>query len=160
MADQWSQLGISVDVVTLGAGLGDRLRSHNFQAAVAELVLTGDPDPYPMWDQTQIENGQNYAGWDNSEASAALEESRSTVDRQERKVLYDKFQRIFADDVPALIIANPVYTYAVDQAVKLVQVGPLVTPSDRFRNVADWYLNTRRMVVAEARHESLTPVAP
>jgi peptide/nickel transport system substrate-binding protein len=158
IASQWAQLGVAANVETLGAGLGDRLRSHNFQAALAELVLSGDPDPYPMWDQTQIEGGQNYGGWDNSKASTAIEEARRLVDREARKTLYSEFQRIFADEVPALIIANPVYTYAVDQDVKQVQIGPLVTPSDRFRNVADWYINTRRVIVSEARQERLTPL--
>jgi len=157
MAEQWAQLGMAVSVEPLGAGLGDRLRTHNFQAAVVELVLSGDPDPYPMWDQTQIENGQNYGGWDNRRASQALEEARRLTDREQRKAYYNEFQRIFAEEVPALIIANPVYTYAVDQSVKLVQIGPLVTPSDRFRNVADWYMNTRRVIVAEARRQSPTP---
>jgi peptide/nickel transport system substrate-binding protein len=159
VAEQWAPLGIAVDVETLGVGLGDRLRGHDFQAALVELVISGDPDPYPMWDQTQIENGQNYGGWDNSKASAALEEARRLADREQRKEYYAEFQRIFAEQVPALIIANPVYTYAVGDSVKLVQIGPLVTPSDRFRNVADWYMNTRRVIVAEARHDSLTPVA-
>jgi peptide/nickel transport system substrate-binding protein len=158
MARQWEQLGIRVQVETLGAGLGDRLRAHDFQAALVELVLSGDPDPYPMWDQTQIENGQNYGGWDNSKASAAIAEARRLVDREPRKQHYSEFQQVFADEVPALIIANPVYTYAVDQAVKMVQMGPLVTPSDRLRNVADWYINMRRVVVAEARHQPSTPL--
>ena len=160
MVEQWVPLGIAAQVEALGAGLGDRLRTHNFQAALVQLVLSGDPDPYPMWDQTQIENGQNYGGWDNRKASEALEAARRLADREQRKVYYDEFQSIFAQEVPALIIANPVYTYAVDKAVKLVQIGPLVTPSDRFRNLADWYMNTRRVIVAEARRQSLTPQAP
>jgi peptide/nickel transport system substrate-binding protein len=159
MAAQWSSIGITVDVETLGAGLGDRLRSHDFQAVLVELVLSGDPDPYPMWDQTQIDGGQNYGGWDNSKASEALEEARRATDRDQRSAYYHEFQRVFAEEVPALIIANPVYTYAVDKSVKLVQMGPLVTPSDRFRNVADWYMNTRRVIVAEALRQSPPPHA-
>jgi peptide/nickel transport system substrate-binding protein len=156
IAEQWAKLGIVVQIETPGAGLGDRLRSHNFQAALVQLVLAGDPDLYPMWDQTQIENGQNYGGWSNRRASEALEEARRTTDREQRKAHYFEFQRIFAEEMPALIIANPVYTHAVDQSVKLVQIGPLNSPSDRFRNVAEWYMNTRRVILAEARR--LTPI--
>jgi peptide/nickel transport system substrate-binding protein len=157
MAGQWAKLGIAAQVETLGAGLGDHLRRHDFQAVLVELVLSGDPDPYPMWDQTQIENGQNYGGWDNRRASEVLEEARRITDREERKAYYFEFQRIFAEEMPALIIANPVYTYAVDKSVKLVQISPLTTPSDRFRNVAEWYMNTRRVILAEARHLTPTP---
>jgi peptide/nickel transport system substrate-binding protein len=152
MAEQWAQYGIRVQVEPLGASLSDRLRSRDFQAVLVELLLSGDPDPYPLWHQTQIEGGQNYGGWDNREASEALEQARYVTDRDQRKAYYVQFQRIYAEETPALIIAYPTYTYAVDQSVRNVQIGPMVNPSDRFRNIADWYINTRRVILAEARH--------
>jgi peptide/nickel transport system substrate-binding protein len=152
MAEQWARYGIRVQVEPLGAGLSDHLRSRDFQAVLVELLLSGDPDPYPLWHQTQIEDGQNYGGWDNREVSEALEQARSVTDRDQRKAYYVQFQRIFAEETPALIIAYPTYTYAVDQSVRNVQIGPMVNPSDRFRNIADWYINTRRVILAEARH--------
>ena len=157
MAEQWARQGIAVEVETLGAALGNRLRTHDFQAVLVELLLSGDPDPYPMWDQTQIDGGQNYGSWDNRRASEVLEEARRVTDRDQRGEYYSEFQQVFAEEMPALIIAYPVYTYAVDQAVHLVQIGPLVSPSDRFRNIADWYMNTRRVIMAEARHQTPAP---
>ena len=152
MAAQWAKAGLSVQVRSLGAGLSDRLRSHDFQAALVELLLTGDPDPYPLWHQTQIEGGQNYGGWDNRDASEALEQARYLTSRDERKPYYVEFQRIFAEEVPALMIAYPTYAYGVDQSVRNVQIGPMVSPADRFRTFADWYINTRRVIVAEAEY--------
>jgi len=154
MAEQWSRQGIAVEVEILGAGLGDRLRARDFQAVVVELFLSGDPDPYPLWHQTQIESGQNYGGWDHREVSEALEQARYVTDQGQRKDYYIQFQRIFAEETPALIIAYPVYAYAVDRTVREVQIGPMVSPPDRFRNVADWYINTRRVILAEARHQT------
>jgi len=148
MASQWAQAGIGVRVETIDSGLGDRLADHQFQAALVDLLLTGDPDPYPMWDQTQIDGGQNYGGWDNRRVSEALEQARRTVDQKERTIGYVEFQRLFAEEMPALVISYPVYTYAVDQSIRQVQIEPLVAPSQRFNNVADWYMNTRRVMVA------------
>jgi peptide/nickel transport system substrate-binding protein len=158
MADQWARLGVAVTVEPLESGLGERLRDHDFQAVLVEILLTGDPDPYPMWHQTQIEGGQNFGGWNNEPASQALEQARKILDQDQRRELYIEFQRIFAQELPALVIAHPVYTYAVDQSVRQVQIGPLLSPSDRFRNIADWYMNTRRVVVTEADHLGVTPV--
>lgn len=151
MAKQWAAHGLSVQVESLGAGLSDRLRARDFQSVLVELLISGDPDPYPLWHQTQIEGGQNYGGWDNREASEALEQARYLNDQDQRKALYIQFQRIFAQETPALIIAYPAYTYAVDESVRNVQIGPMVSPSDRFRTIADWYLNTRRVILAEAQ---------
>ncbi len=63
--------------------------------------------------------------------------------------IYQHFQKIFAEEVPALLLYYPVYSYAVDARVKGVQLSPLMTPSDRFRTVAQWYVNTRRVIVSE-----------
>ena len=156
MAEQWARQGIAVKVETLGAGLSDRLRARDFQAVLVELLLSGDPDPYPLWHQTQIKGGQNYGGWDNRQVSEALEQARYVTDQNQRKGFYAQFQRIFAEETPALIISYPVYTYAVDKSVHNVQIGPMVSPSDRFRNIADWYLRTRRVILAEAQHQSPT----
>jgi len=154
LAEQWARFGIRVQVESLGAGLSDRLRAHDFQAVLIQMLLSGDPDPYPLWHQTQIDTGQNYGGWDNRDASEALEQARSLTDHDLRKPYYVQFQRIFAKEMPALIIAYPTYTYAVDQSVQNVQVGPMNSPADRFHTIADWYITTRRVIVAEAQHAS------
>jgi peptide/nickel transport system substrate-binding protein len=151
MAEQWGKLGIRVQVQSLGAGLSDRLRARDFQAVLVELLLSGDPDPYPLWHQTQIENGQNYSGWDDREASEALEKARYLIDRSQRRPYYVEFQRLFMQEMPALIIDYPTYTYAVDQSVRNVQIAPMASSADRFRTFADWYINTRRVILAEAQ---------
>jgi peptide/nickel transport system substrate-binding protein len=158
MAEQWGERGIQALVEPQGAGLSDRLRAHDFQAVVVELLLSGDPDPYPLWHQTQIATGQNYGGWDHREASEALERARYLTSREERKPYYVEFQRIFMEEVPALIIAYPTYTYAVDESMRNVQIGPMTAPADRFQTFPDWYMNTRRVIVAEA--ERPTPGRP
>jgi peptide/nickel transport system substrate-binding protein len=160
MAEQWAKYGISVQVEPMGAGLSDRLRARDFQAVLVELLLSGDPDPYPLWHQTQIEGGQNYGGWDSRQASEALEQARYLTNQAQRKPYYDQFQRIFVEETPALIIAYPTYTYAIDKSVRNVQVGPMVGPSDRFRSFPDWYVNTRRVIVAEAENAQPAGRAP
>jgi peptide/nickel transport system substrate-binding protein len=160
MAKQWARHGISVEVQLMGAGLSDRLRTRDFQAVLVELLLSGDPDPYPLWHQTQIDGGQNYGGWDSREASEALEQARYLTDRAQRKTYYDQFQRIFVQEMPALVIAYPTYTYAIDESVRNVQIGPMVAPSDRFRSFPDWYINTRRVIVAEAQYTQSTQQTP
>jgi peptide/nickel transport system substrate-binding protein len=160
MAEEWAKHGIRVQVEPMGAGLSDRIQTRDFQAVLVELLLSGDPDPYPLWHQTQIDDGQNYGGWDNREASETLEQARYLTDRDKRKPYYDHFQRIFVDETPALIIAYPTYTYAIDESVRNVQIGPLVNPSDRFRSFPDWYINTRRVIVAEAENAQSVQHAP
>jgi peptide/nickel transport system substrate-binding protein len=151
---QWEYIGIHVELEPLAIGLvGDRLVPRRFEAALVDLDLTlaGDPDPYPFWHQTQIEApGQNYAGYDDREMSEILETARKTPDQKARKELYQQFQQIFTRDVPSILLYHPVYTYAVDQYVYDVQVGPIMRPGDRFLGIADWYVRWRRVIRSDA----------
>jgi len=148
VARQWEAIGVEAVPQVVGPGLArEFLYPRRFEALLIELELHGDPDPYPLWHSTQTNHkGQNYAGFVNYEADRLLEEARCTTDSGRRTELYHRFQRIFADEVPSLLLYHPIYTYAVDEMVKGVQLGPLGDPSDRFRNVADWYIVTKRLV--------------
>ena len=101
---------------------------------------TPDPDPYPFWHQTQAANGQNYAMWNDRQASEYLEQARIIVDPAERARLYRNFQVRFASELPSLPLYYPMYTYAVSNQVQGVRMGPLFDTSDRFATVTSWYL--------------------
>jgi peptide/nickel transport system substrate-binding protein len=107
------------------------------------LSRSPDPDPYPFWDQAEATGGQNYSQWDNRVASEYLEQARVTLDLNDRARLYRNFQVVFDEEMPAIPLFNPVYTYAVINQVKGVRLGPLFDSSDRFETVQDWYLNAR-----------------
>jgi len=155
IARQWAEIGVEAipRVVSFAELASEHLHSRQFDAVLVDLELTPDPDPYPFWHETQVKDGQNYAGFINRDASEALEAARQTTDQAQRIALYRQFQEIFATEVPSLILYHPVYTYGVDRAVRRVQIGPLLDPSDRFRNIADWYVRTRRVIVSEAEHD-------
>ena len=127
-----------------------------------DAVLSGwqdlppDPDPYPYWHSSQAkEDGLNFGSYINEEVDSLLQEARSTNDRTKRAELYRRFQEIFAREVPALLLYQPVYNYAVDANIKEVQIGPLINSSDRFRTLAGWYIATQRMLYTEAREKGI-----
>ena len=160
IATQWAKIGVQVapQPVTLAGLIGDFLVPRTYDAAVVHWEQTGDPDPYPLWHSTQITAGQNYAGWDDRATDEAIEKARSLNDRAARQEYYKQFQRIFAQEVPALLLYHPVYSYGVRDKVRDVQMGPLNSPSDRFHNIADWYIVTKRITVGSG--DRATPTVP
>ncbi|MCS7179096.1 MAG: peptide ABC transporter substrate-binding protein [Anaerolineae bacterium] len=151
VARQWGAMGIDVQAVAIPPlELRDRLERRDYQAALVELALPGNPDPYPLWHQTQITVGQNYAGLDHRRISEVIETARITVDPTRQAALYQEFQELFADEVPAILLYQPVYTYGVGRKVQGVQIGPLMTPSDRLATISSWYIATQRRIVSQA----------
>ncbi|MCP4139260.1 MAG: peptide ABC transporter substrate-binding protein [Chloroflexi bacterium] len=146
----WAKLGVQVSLVAMPYEqlIHENLANRQYEAALVDLNLsyTPDPDPYPFWHQAEATGGQNYAQWDNRAASEYLERARVTADINERARLYRNFQVIFADELPALPLYFPTYTFAVDAQVNGVQAAPLFDTSDRFNNIDDWHLLTRRAI--------------
>ncbi|GAF80391.1 unnamed protein product, partial [marine sediment metagenome] len=126
IARQWEALGVKAMLRTISSGLvREFLYPRKFEAVLIDLELHGDPDPYPLWHSTQTNGeGQNYAGFVSYEVDKLIEEARCTTDSEKRAELYHRFQEIFADEVPSLLLYYPIYTYAVDEKVKGVQLGP------------------------------------
>jgi len=150
LAEGWSALGMQVDVESVPAAeVRQALEERNYQAALVHLKLPGDPDPYPFWHETQVKDGQNYAGLVHRRISEVVERARVTPNENRRRVLYDEFQELFADELPSLPLYVPIYTYGVDQRINDVQVGPLMRPADRFRTVLNWWLVHRRVFIRD-----------
>lgn len=155
VARQWQTLGVDVTVTTASSqDVRAALAQRDYQAALVELALPGDPDPYPLWHQTQITAGQNYAGWDHRQMSEIVETARITIDPTQRAVLYQQFQALFAQQVPAILLYHPVYTYGVARKVEGVQIGPMMVPADRFVTVNRWYAARRQVIVSQSEEQS------
>lgn len=155
--DHWTALGaeVSVEPVPYDVLLQERLESRDFEAVLVDLNLSRspDPDPYPFWDQAQAATGQNYTQWDHRVASEYLEQARVTVNLAERAKFYRNFQIIFSQELPALPLFYPVYTYAVDREVQGVRVGPIFDTPDRFTNITEWFLAGQQPESASAPAE-------
>ena len=144
----WAAVGVKVTLEALPYAtlFNDRLTPRKYQAALIDLNLarSPDPDPYPFWHQSEMTGGQNYAQWDNRDASEYLEQARINPDITVRTRLYRNFQVVFARELPALPLYFPVYTYGVARQVFGVQMPALFDPSDRFLTISNWYLVTSR----------------
>lgn len=165
IAKTWQTIGVRVTIqpVTASQLVPAYLRPRNYDAVLSEYrTLSNDPDQYENWHQSQISGagggGQNYSGLNDRDISEVLESARRTNDPTRRTELYRRFQEIFVDRVPALILFYPVYTFGIDKRVHGVQLAPLLTPSDRFRNLAQWYLKTKRITSNLAPLPSPTPI--
>jgi peptide/nickel transport system substrate-binding protein len=104
----WEGIGVQVTLLAVDddAILEDHLIPREFQALISELNLGQypDPDPYPLWHDSQSETGQNYSGYSDRNSSIWLEQARTNPDPGRRAELYRSFQFRFQDQLPALLL--------------------------------------------------------
>jgi len=155
VAEQWQEIGVQASVLPVQAGLRNNyLEPRNYQAALIDMQLPSDPDPYPFWHETQSDPpGQNYSRFRDRNMSEVLEQARRTNDQATRLNLYHKFQEMFREQTPGILLYYPVYNYGISEKVRDVQIGSMAVSSDRFRTLPDWYVITRRVIQNKALFE-------
>lgn len=144
----WEAVGIQVTRTAVPAGeiLTEYLERRDFEVVLDEIHYGRypDPDPYPLWHDSQTETGQNYSGFEDRNSSIWLEQARTNPDPSRRADLYASFQYRFQDQLPSLPLYYPVYNFALDAQLQGVTIGPLFDPSDRFGSILEWHLLARR----------------
>ena len=156
VAKQWQEIGVQASVVPVQTGLhSNYLEPRSYQAALIDVQLPSDPDPYPFWHDTQSDPpGQNYSQFRDRDVSEVLELARRTNNQAQRVTLYHKFQEMFREKTPGILLYYPVYNYGISEKVRDVQIGPMAVSSDRFRTLPAWYVITRRVIQNKAPVES------
>ena len=145
---QWEQLGFSVTIQTLNTATLERdvLRERSFDSLLFGEMLSAIPDPFPFWHSTQNgEMGLNLVNYDNKDVDILLEDNRKSLDEEERKEDLEEFQNILLNDCPAIFLYNPDYRYFTSRDVKGIDPSIIMDVSERFCNIENWYINTKRI---------------
>ena len=146
IAKSWQLLGIqtNINLIRTSDIRRDILRNHNFEILLYGEVIGADPDLFAFWHSSQADYpGLNLAQFSNRDADKLLEDARKTVNEEERNNLYQKFQNILVSEIPAIFLYTPNYDYVINNQVKGVSIPRIVSPSDRFTSLPDWYLKTK-----------------
>lgn len=103
--DDWKYLGLDVQLKE------EKSVPKDFQALLAVDKIPTDPDQYTLWHSTQ--KATNITKYTNVKVDKLLEDARVTQNEDERKTLYEDFQRFLVDDAPATFLYNP-FKYMVN----------------------------------------------
>ncbi len=144
--EYWEKIGVAVEVKVIpGEQAADTIKNRDFEVLLYGESVGGDPDVFAFWHSSQIgAKGLNLASYSNPEVDKLLSEARSTTNTEERKLKYQKFQEDVTNDVPAIFLYSPTYTYVQSNKVKGFSGSMIIEPSVRFAGVADWYLKTSK----------------
>jgi peptide/nickel transport system substrate-binding protein len=145
---QWKQLGVEVEIVHLGAGEIQQaaVRPRDYEILLFGEILSADPDPYPFWHSTQTRNpGLNFSLFKNEAVDKLLEEARKSTDSNVRREKLKEFQGKILELNPAIILYRPNYLFATQHGVHGADITYAALPSDRFNQIEQWYVKTRRV---------------
>jgi peptide/nickel transport system substrate-binding protein len=145
IADDLANVGMRVEVRALPfVDLVDRVaRQRDFDALLVGITVGNDPDPYPFFHSSQVNDpGDDFSGYSTLSTDRLLEQARRAVDQTKRRELLAQVWSAIATDLPVVFLYYTDYLYAQSRALHGFRVAPVSDPPQRFWNVEDWYLKT------------------
>ncbi len=149
IAETWQAIGVKTEVRSLPAKdlEASIIRPRAYPALLFGEVFGYDPDPFAFWHTSQVKDpGLNIALYSNRKVDEILEEARRTTDREKRAALYGEFQKIVSDEIGAIFLYTPTRSYIVAAEVRGVSIAPTARSEERFSQVNEWYIKTRRVL--------------
>jgi peptide/nickel transport system substrate-binding protein len=132
-------VGVTTRVLTAGELLRGHIDTREYDLLLFGWLADADPDPFGGWHTSQIASGgRNVAGFHDVEADQLLEAARRTVDMNERRELYARWQARFVELAPSVVLLHPRPLYVQPRAFQGTTGGVLFDPASRFRDVRHW----------------------
>jgi peptide/nickel transport system substrate-binding protein len=125
---------------------GTVIRPREYQAILFGNVINRDLDYYAFWHSSQRNDpGLNLASYTSIESDKALDQARNVIDLDEKIKLLQKFEKEVINDAPAIFLYSPDFIYIVPQIIHAQFPQIVVTSSDRFADVHNWYIETEKV---------------
>ncbi len=124
---QLADLNITVEVNSIESSVYfERLGSDDFELTIIGWVGFVDPDEF-LYNIFTSDGVWNQHAYSNEEVDALLEEGRITLDREERKEIYDEAQKLIVEDAPMAFLYVNQQISAYQDYVKGFDVNATVT---------------------------------
>lgn len=141
----WEGIGIKVDLKILEKeNFEETIKRKKYDALLYSIIEGYDPDPFPLWHSSQMENGMNLANFKDVKLDSLLEKARMSFNKDERKKYYQEFQKVISEEIPAIFLYQLNLEYLIDSKIKGINSTNLPFISDRLANIEDWYIYLKR----------------
>jgi peptide/nickel transport system substrate-binding protein len=145
LEQQWQAVGIKLitNTQTFERISGETIPRREFELLLFELENIPDPDKYNLWHSLKSEYpGLNLSGYSYDRVDIILEQSRTEISQSQRQENYSVFQKYIMEDMPAIYLYHPTFTFVVHESVRGVEIDDVSLPQDRYNNIIDWYIES------------------
>ncbi len=145
----WQNIGVQVNVImdTPDNIVNTTIPNRDYEALLFGNVLGPSSDLYSFWDSSQaFAPGLNLAIYQNPAVDSLIEKARQNKSDASTTQELAVAQNTIANSYPAIFLYSLNYVYAANKTLQGVAIQLLNDPSDRFKGVENWYLNTARVL--------------
>lgn len=150
--EQWSNLGLSVDVTLQSEEdmQSGTIPQHDYDVLLYGIAIGKDPDVFAYWHSSQADvrsqSRLNLSEFKNTVADESLEAGRTRVDPTVRAIKYRPFLDAWRDEAPAIALYQPRYRFVVRGTFEGFKSSEFNSAIDRYATVRDWMIRTDKTV--------------
>jgi len=150
---QWAALGVNVTIVIpeTRSAFEKKMIARDYDILLFGQSLLDNLDSYPYWHSDGVQrmdggadnlrlDAYNFSQYTSRKADVLLLQIRQTFNEKERQSALAELRQVLKDDVPAIFLYSPLYTFAYHQDLQGVEIGELSLHSDRFLTLHNWYI--------------------
>lgn len=148
LRDAWQNAGfkINLDIKPSEDIANTAIKNRDYQMILFGNVLNPSSDLLPFWHSSKrFDPGSNLSLLNDKTADALMESIEENLDASKLQGQFNKLQELIVSQTPAIFLYSPEYLYVANKNLEGVLGGSIAEPSDRFQNVANWYLKTTRV---------------
>lgn len=148
LKESWKQIGVNLNPIALSPAdvANEIIKTRNYQMIIFGNVLRNNPDIFSFWHSSErFYPGLNLSLYENKKVDTLLESIRKNLDNDSRLEDLSRLQKLITEDRPAIFLYSPLYLYVAPKQLGNFEESSIVTPSDRFKNINTWYLETERV---------------
>jgi len=150
LATYWEEIGISVELQILPLATLEKeiIQTRSYDALLFGEIIGQDPDLFSFWHSSQVTDpGLNLSAYQSKDLDELIERMRQDFNEEQRINDMKMIQEMFFKDKPALFLYNPFYLYILPQKVKGNNTQYANIPSERFTDIENWYIHTKRTII-------------
>ena len=143
----WQSIGIPTTIATDSPEtiMDDAVNNRSYEALLFGNILGPSSDLYSFWDSSErFSPGLNLATYSNPTVDGLIEAARTTMNDATRTMELAKAQSDIVADAPAIFLYSTDDLYAAGKNIQGIATSTLSDPSELFREIPDWYLETTR----------------
>jgi ABC-type transport system substrate-binding protein len=156
---QWRALGakVTIDTPDTMKEFEEKLLTRSYDVVLFGQSLLDNLDSYPYFHSSQIQerntadrtklklDALNLSQYASFEADALLTKIRETSDEKRRKAAIQELNALFKKDMPCMTLYSPLSVYGLTEDIHNVSLHHMSLHADRFGDIDQWYINTKRV---------------
>lgn len=139
--------GIEVKIYGLADLNQDIIRQRNYDTLLFGQYVTGIGSLYSFWHSSQASDpGLNIANYRSNTTDKAFGELFTSNIKEDREKALKTIESDIVKNAPVVFLYSPLYLEAKNNLTinNNLNIG-IISPSDRFRNIYSWYLETEKV---------------